>query len=157
MHGQIKHVILSHRSIRTMSISRISGTSSSKSVGKAKKTDKAGGPNFKSMVDAADDVVDVAPVQTAAPVGAVSALLFAQESGDQMAGQQKNKRRANDILDEMERLRLAILDGSIPLAQLHNIQRMVNQQRAQMNDPDLSALLDDIELRAAVELAKLGL
>ncbi|NBR29945.1 MAG: hypothetical protein EBT83_16285 [Betaproteobacteria bacterium] len=58
-------------------------------------------------------------------------------------------------LDALEQLRDGLLSGSLPVATLRNLERMVAQERALVSDPKLNAVLDDIELRAAVELAKL--
>jgi len=47
--------------------------------------------------------------------------------------------------------------GRIPKEKLAELARMVRDRREKGADPVVSRLLDEIELRAAVELAKLGL
>ena len=60
------------------------------------------------------------------------------------------------MLDELEQIRLGLLLGQIPRARLEQLAQMVRARREQLDDPKLIAILDEIELRAAVELAKLS-
>jgi len=69
---------------------------------------------------------------------------------------QRAIQRGDAMLDELEELRLGLLLGSIPKARLEQLAQMVRARREQLDDPKLIAILDDIELRAAVELAKLS-
>ncbi len=94
----------------------------------------------------------------AAPVtiNALSGVLMAQEVGDALDDQGRAKKRGEEMLDELEAIRLGLFDGSIPRSRLEALAMMVRVRRGQFNDPRLSEILDDIELRAAVELAKLG-
>ena len=50
---------------------------------------------------------------------------------------------------------MARLGGELEPAQLDRLARAVREQRAATEDPQLEGLLDEIETRAAVELAKL--
>ena len=59
------------------------------------------------------------------------------------------------MLDNLEEIRLGLLLGTIPVSRLEQLAQLVRAQREQVNDPKLTAILDEIELRAAVELAKL--
>jgi hypothetical protein len=56
----------------------------------------------------------------------------------------------------LDELRLAILDGRLRPVDLERLTRLVAEQRTAADDPRLAGILDEIELRAAVELAKLG-
>ncbi len=96
-------------------------------------------------------------VAAAAPPGTVDALLAVQEAGDATEGGGNARGRAwgVDVLDRLEEIRLGILTGSIPYDRLQALARMVGEQRERADDPRLAAILDDIELRARVELAKL--
>lgn len=62
--------------------------------------------------------------------------------------------RANHLLDRLEALRLALLSGGIPRRNLLDLQRMVERERGAVGDKHLAALLDEIDLRVKVELAK---
>ena len=50
---------------------------------------------------------------------------------------------------------MALLGGELSQAQLDRLSRAVREQRSATEDPKLEAVLDEIETRAAVELAKL--
>ncbi len=89
-------------------------------------------------------------------VTSVDALLALQEVPDATARRSAGVRRAEDILDRLNEVRIGLLEGSIPRERLHQLLDMVRKRREAIDDPKLSAVLDEIELRAAVELAKLG-
>ena len=57
-------------------------------------------------------------------------------------------------LDALDELRMALLTGRLPTNLLHEMEQLVIEQRQQTTDPYLEEILDEIELRAAVELAK---
>ncbi|MBM3507080.1 MAG: hypothetical protein FJX64_05030 [Alphaproteobacteria bacterium] len=65
-------------------------------------------------------------------------------------------RRGFDLLDRLDEIRMGLLMGAIPKDRLGNLVRLVRARRDGVMDPKLTAILDDIELRAMVELAKLG-
>lgn len=51
---------------------------------------------------------------------------------------------------------LGLLLGRVPLDRLKDLLKVVDSRRTAFTDPKLTAILDEIELRAKVELAKLG-
>ncbi|MFL2771865.1 MAG: flagellar assembly protein FliX [Rhodospirillaceae bacterium] len=65
-------------------------------------------------------------------------------------------RRGLEILGRLEQIRNGLLLGSIPKDHLALLARLVRQKRERGTDPLISQLLDEIELRAEVELAKLS-
>lgn len=65
--------------------------------------------------------------------------------------------RAEKLLDQLDRIRVGILTGSISSATLQNIVNRLAQRRTDGVEPRLAALVDEIELRARVELAKLSM
>jgi hypothetical protein len=89
-------------------------------------------------------------------LGSVSQIVGLQEVDDALARRKRGKTRAGDLLDKLESIRVALLTGSIGKDQLLRLAQMVNSQRTDAGDPRLNSILDDIELRARVELAKLG-
>ena len=90
------------------------------------------------------------------PVKSLDALLSLQEVPDATSGRSAGLRRGTDLLDRLDEIRMGLLVGSIPSDRLGNLLRMVRGRRDAAMDSKLSAILDDIELRAMVELAKLG-
>lgn len=89
-------------------------------------------------------------------VAPVDALLALQEIGNEPNRRSLARRRGEDLLDRLDELRLGLLDGSLPVAVIERMADIVAAQRTRIDDPHLASILDDIELRAAVELAKLG-
>jgi len=136
-----------------MKIDRFSGpkTAASRRGGRSAAT--GGGGFARALGDG--------PAQPAAPAGtspvhSVNALLALQEVGDSMEGRGKARRRAEDLLDRLEELRLAIALGEVPIAQLENLARRLSQRQGTVDDPKLAQIINEIEIRAAVELAKRG-
>jgi len=97
-----------------------------------------------------------APAAGGAGVGAVDALLALQEVSEDPGHRGRARRRGEELLDRLDDLRLALLEGRLPLATIEKLADLVAARRARVDDPRLLAILDQIELRAAVELAKLG-
>jgi hypothetical protein len=95
----------------------------------------------------------VAKLSRATPVGAMDALLSLQEV-DPDESRENLQRHAEDLLDELDEVRHGLLVGALSRAQLTRLKALVTARRATVNDPHLAEILDEIELRAAVELAK---
>ncbi len=86
----------------------------------------------------------------------VNPLLSVQEVPDAAEERKRAVQHGHSILDELEELRMGLLFGSIPLWQLEKLEGLVKRHRENLDDPRLLEILDEIEVRAAVELAKLG-
>lgn len=69
---------------------------------------------------------------------------------------QRLARRGAEILEKLEDIRKGLLVGSIPKERLAALAKVVREKREKGTDPIISQLLDEIELRAEVELAKLS-
>ena len=91
-----------------------------------------------------------------ADMNAVLALQEAPDATTRNRARKRAKERGSLMLDQLEDLRLGLLLGTVPLAKLENLAQLVRAKREQVDDPKLLAILDEIELRAAVELAKLS-
>ena len=63
-------------------------------------------------------------------------------------------RRGGGLLDRLDELKLALLTGDADEGSLDQLARTLREERTDDGDVDLSALLDQIDLRASVELAK---
>ena len=89
-------------------------------------------------------------------IGSVDALLAAQSveaSGEEERRQART--RGNEILDRLDELRHGLLSGTLTRGQIIALANLVRSRRAAMVDPKLREVLDEIELRAEVEIAKL--
>lgn len=92
----------------------------------------------------------------AAPANPVEALLAIQEVPDATTPGKRAVQRGNDLLDRLDDIRLALLDGRMPKETLDALVRTVKARRDRVSDPKLREVLDEIELRAMVEIAKLS-
>ena len=113
----------------------------------------SGGSAFASHLDEGD-----APNKAAAasPLASVAGMLALQEMGDALESRKKAIQKGNSLLDRLENIRRDLLFGGVPQDRLSNLKRMVEQQRETLVDPLLNSILDDIDLRVRVELAKFG-
>lgn len=105
------------------------------------------------------DATDSASTTRSAGVGAagpLDMLLAVQEQGDQQERKRRQARRGHDLLDGLDRLKAALLAGRVLPSELERLRATLMQQREATDDPRLDEVLAHIELRAAVELAKLG-
>ncbi len=93
---------------------------------------------------------------SATGVAGIESLLVLQGEEDPAQRRRRTARRGVDILDSLDRLKAAILSGRVPMADLLRIRGLLNERRDLTDDPRLDEVLAHIELRAAVELAKLG-
>lgn|SRR6185436_113113 len=89
------------------------------------------------------------------PVETLEALLAVQEVPDATQSGRRAQRHAEDLLDGLEDVRNALLVGALPRQKLDELARLVRLRRDQVLDPRLADVLDEIELRCRVELAKL--
>lgn len=120
---------------------------------KAKKTGSASSVSFKEMLADAPEVE-----AASAPVNVAGVNLFVALQAAEHATDQEQRRQAinhaDDLLSELEELRIGLLLGNYTIYQLRNLTNRLTQQRFRVSDAQLLELLDDIQLRAAVELAK---
>ena len=93
----------------------------------------------------------------ASPLGPLEGLLALQEVPEAVHGRSRGVARGHDLLDRLDEVRHALLVGAIPRDRLVELRRRVRARKGDVGDPRLSAVLDEIDLRAAVELAKLGM
>jgi hypothetical protein len=90
-------------------------------------------------------------------VGGLDALLALQEVPDTSGGRDEARDQGERILDRLDDLRLDLLDGRLSSSSVQNLAAEIDAARSESDDPRLNEILDEIELRAHVELAKLGL
>ncbi len=112
----------------------------------------AGGGAFRLPSD--DDMADTHKTAGVGPAAAADSLLTLQEVPDAANGRSRGLRRGADMLDILDQIRHGLLLGRIPPERLQRLTQAVQERQKNTTDPRLSALLGEIELRAAVELAK---
>lgn len=137
-----------------MKVTGTGGLSSTSGAKPARGT--GGGEGFR----VAGGQAPAAPTQVAAASGVagvagVEALLALQQVDSPTERRRRSVSRAGRLLDKLDDIKVAILGGELSQAQLDGLAQAVREQRAATDDPKLEAVLDEIETRAAVELAKL--
>ncbi len=119
---------------------------------------EAGASGFSGLLEGEDaeeaSAVD-APSRIAAPP-VVGGILSIQEVDESATRKGRAVRRAHRMLDALEELRVSLLIGEVPLENLESIRARMKEQKEQVSDPRLRAVMNEIEIRAAVELAKFG-
>lgn len=112
-----------------------------------------GSGDFSRLIDS--DKVGPSEVSGVQAPAAIDALLALQEVDDATERRAKAKKRANNILDRLDEIRHGLLMGSISPHNLQQLRSQIASEHLDVDDPQLKALLDEIDLRAQVELAKL--
>jgi hypothetical protein len=83
-----------------------------------------------------------------------SSLFSIQEIHPDKHQRKKQIQKGHKILDELEGLQKELTLGTPNLKTLQSIQTLINHYKDKTNDSKLQGVLDEIELRAAVEIAK---
>ena len=135
---------------------KVTGTGGVGQAGSAKAARAAGGEGFRLPASGgASETTQAAATAAAKPVMGVDALIALQDIGGPLERRRRSVRRAGRILDVLDGLKLALLSGELSTHDLARLQRAIREQREATDDPRLEAVLDEIETRAQVELAKL--
>jgi len=92
-----------------------------------------------------------------------------KSGGTQKSGKTKSTGKTSSKFDDMlvggaektsaaqqlDTLKLSLLGGNLTIGQVVNIADMAASHREKIDDPEMTALLDEIDLRAQIELAKI--
>ena len=135
---------------------KIDGPDKSKNVSSTKKADKAkaaDGDFGAYMAAGAKKPSGSGATQSIARVDALLSIQAA-ESPTERAARKRMRVRAESILQELDRLRHGLLTGNLTVGAVVDIADVVAAHREKVSDPKLTAILDEIDLRAQIELAK---
>lgn len=142
-----------------MKITESTGIRAANDIRRRRKAGEAGGvfADFLQSAGAGDaNSTDAAGATSdVAAANDISNLLALQEITEYDVERKKLVQRGKNLLDTLEDLRRQILMGAVPLHTLQNLSRQLALQKQNFSDPKLIEIIEDIELRAAVELAKL--
>mgnify|MGYP001544807512 CR=1 FL=1 len=134
---------------------KVTGSSPSSRVSSGRKAGNVDGAAFSNALGATP-----APVNTASTiggmsgVGSVDALMALQAVEDPIEKRRKAERRGRQMLDGLDRLKVDLLEGRAPVSTLEKLKQSLSTEREETNDPRLESVIDQIELRVEVELAK---
>jgi hypothetical protein len=116
---------------------------------------KPAGGSDGAFTVATGDTPHAQIVGGAPTIGAVENILMLQELDDSTTGRSKGVAHGQQLLDLLDAVRDGLLAGGIPRATLNRLATAVTRRHENFADPKLQGVLDEIELRAHVELAKL--
>jgi len=143
-------------SIMKVSRTRSTATPAAKKKGKAS---PASGQQFAEHLTSVNEAVnEPAVVGETSALGPVGSILAAQEVSDHSEQEARRilRKRGEDILDRLDEIRRDMLAGAIPVERLANLAQMLKNKRESVEDTKLLEIIDEIELRAEVEIAKLS-
>lgn len=136
---------------------KISNVTSSKKSERARRKKPTSGPAFADRLRETAEPEESAPVRQTAQVDGVESLLAVQEVEDALEGKArkaKARKYGDDLLERLQGLQDDLLRGRISKENLGTLAQKVRQGRTQVTDPRLNEILDEIELRVEVEVAK---
>lgn len=124
-------------------------------LSKTKKT--ASGGNFSAYLK---DIMSTNPEESisgATPMTAVDAIFATQMVGEEEEKELRKQqiKRGQSLLEKLEEIRNGLLCGYLSKERLMNIARFVNERKMEAQDARLNEIIEEIELRVQVELAKL--
>jgi hypothetical protein len=135
-----------------MKINGASGVGSAGGPGKAR---PAGGGFQLPQVAGPSGPSQVARTTSVAGVMSVDAILALQDVGGPLERKRRSVRRAGRILDVLDEVKVNMLSGDLSAGDLNKLVVALRDERHDTEDEKLEGLLNEIETRAAVELAKL--
>lgn len=129
-------------------------TQGSSGVKKSDKT-KAGDEAFGDFI--ASSAAPAAAATTTKSIAMVDTLLAVQAAEDPTAraARKRARDRSVSVLEELEKIRMGMLSGTLTVGHMIDIADVVASHRERISDPRLTAVMDEIDLRAQVELAKM--
>jgi hypothetical protein len=122
-------------------------------AGPAGSARRSGGAAFTLPTKEGETAARSAGVSASGPLDTLLAVQAYEEPHERKKRQAK---RGHDLLDSLDRLKAALLSGAVQVSELQRLKETLSLRRETTDDPRLDDVLAHIELRAAVELAKLG-
>ncbi len=132
---------------------RIENTARSSNVSARSGVSRSGSGGF--FVAEEPSAPRTAAAQAVAQTAGIDAILALQAVEDPLLAKKRAVRRGNALLDTLELIKADLLLGQVSEGRLNQLMVLIGQAR-ERNLPELDGVLDDIELRARVELAKFG-
>lgn len=122
---------------------------------KAEPRGAAGDTRFAHQLTSSVSVLRSASAPAMAALNRLTGVLALQEIRPPTAGRRRAIDRGEALLETLGELQAALLDDSGPTAIAERLRAHVAAWRGPIDDPVLHEILDAIDLRAQVELAKL--
>ena len=138
---------------------KVSKLGTDKSVSRARKAKPAPGKGaeFADQLKVAAATAEAAGGIEPPMVNATDSLLAVQEASDSTEKRSRGLARqyGDHVLDGLTEIQQGLLEGVVPKEKMADLARRVRAKRQRIDDPRLKEIIDEIELRAEVEIAKL--
>lgn len=137
---------------------KVNATQRTSQVKGSKKTGAAAKSAGGFVVGGVDAAAAAAPAMASSKtdnVASVGALLALQGDMDPRESGKRMMARAHKILDVLDELKIAVLAGKAADTNIAQLERVLKHAREDVDDKGLASLLEQVEIRAQVEKAKL--
>lgn len=114
-----------------------------------------GGPAFTSLLGPGSPQGSAGARGSPAAMVPLHSLLLLQAVPNAVRRPHQRASRGRRLLDGLDDLRLALLQGEVPVALLQHLRDGLKATDGRGDEPQLDDILEQIELRVMVELAKL--
>jgi hypothetical protein len=118
-----------------------------------KKAAKTGAAGFSELVSNSE--IEDAQLASTPAVGSTSSLFFLQEIGDDAQQRREFVTQGFDALKYLDSIKIGLLYGTLSRDTLISLESLLGRFKKNFPDPKLSQVIEEIELRAKVEIAKL--
>lgn len=138
-----------------MKVNRTKGTDAASKTKKSSPTQGDSDVDFSQFVQGgAEQSTQVSAAQS---ITQLDALLAIQETEDptQKAAKKRAVLRSDKVLEKLDQIRIKMLGGDLTVGHMIDVADIVASHRDRIDDPSLTAIMDEIDLRAQVELAKM--
>ncbi len=138
-----------------MKINRPKGAGATSGPKKSSSSQTSGDADFSQFVTGgASESASTAQTQS---IAQLDVLLAVQETEDptKKAAKKRAQLRSDSILDKLEQIRIKMLTGDLTVGHLIDVADVVASHREKIDDPKLTSIMDEVDLRAQVEIAKM--
>jgi hypothetical protein len=134
---------------------KVGGAGAAATTGGATRAARGSGEGFAvSDVQVTRETASAHAASGVGAIGSLDALLALQETPGPLERRKRAIRRAGRLLDMLDAVKLSLIGGESPGHALRQLSLALNEARDGTEDGGLDAVLDHIDTRAAVELAK---
>lgn len=139
-----------------MDAMKIEGPRQTQNVGRTEKSGSASQTGEFSRMLGSGSAGAAGGTSAASATASVGGVFMLQAESE---GERKRRRlaiaRGQDALGLLDQIATALLSGDVTTDHLNRLKSLAGQQLETVADPKLAAVLDEIEIRLAVETAKL--
>ena len=122
--------------------------------GKRTATDRPAPERFANFLAEAEQAKSANRAKPVSPLLSIEQMMAVNPAGDALEQRKRGQKRGHQLLDRLDRLRHALLTGQLTEVQIQELVAALAVEKSNIDDPRLQELLEDIDLRAQVELAK---